>query len=109
MEKKSHGKYSEEAEKTLSILSGIQRQESNPFTYEKVMMKLGRNGIKPAVKRYPAILKYSLLVLVLIINLITVIKFTAGESPSNESSGRENEKVKTLESIATEYNLFINY
>ncbi len=109
MEKKSRGKYSEEAEKTLSILSGIQRQESNPFTYEKVMMKLGRNGIQPAVKKYPAILKYSLLVLVLIINLITVIKFTAGESPSNESSGRENEKVKTLESIATEYNLFINY
>jgi hypothetical protein len=109
MEKKSPGKYSEEVEKTLSILSGIQKQESNPFTYEKVMMKLGRNGIQPAVKNYPAILKYSLLVLILIINLITVIKFTTEESPSNQTSGRETEKVKTLESIATEYNLFINY
>jgi len=98
-----------EVERTLGILKENSRQESNPYTFEKVMHRISRNGKEPVKRKYPAVLKYSLLVLVVIINLITVIKVTATDEVKENNISNKTETEKKLESITTEYNLLINY
>jgi len=99
----------QEVEETLGILKQTQKRESNPYTYSKVMAKLSRNGKLPLRKKYTEVIKYSLLVLAVIINLVTVIKITVTEEVQGNNISNQTETKKNLETIATEYNLFINY
>lgn len=102
-------KIGQEVEKTLSILSKNQRKESNPYTYNKVLLKLSRNGREKEQKNYSILIEYSLLTLFIIINLITIIKINFTNEFQKNDIKNKTETLKNLESIANEYNLFINY
>ncbi len=102
-------KIGHEVEETLGILKKNQRQESNPYTYNKVIMKLNRNGKEKTERKYSVVIKYSLLALIVILNLITIIKFNILNEVQQTDKQSKAEILKNLETIANEYNLFINY
>lgn len=97
---KENRKISEEIEKTLNSLDGLQNLESNPYLYTRLKTRIEENSArsKPSFLHKPE-LKPLLFLLLLIINVITTVYFLE----SNKTS--DTAKSSLIKSLKQDYQI----
>jgi hypothetical protein len=96
---KKEEKIREEIEKTLAFLDKKESLPPNPFFYTRIRQRLDEKSRRKFT--FSGTLKYSLLILLLILNLTTVI----WHLDLNETAVSTNDKVDLTDFLKTDFNL----
>ena len=96
---KKEEKIREEIEKTLAFLDKKESLPPNPFFYTRIRQRLDEKSRRKFT--FSGTLKYSFLILLLILNLTTVI----WHLDLNETAVSTNDKVDLTDFLKTDFNL----
>ena len=88
---KNNQNIEEEINLTMQSIEGMQRAQTNPFFYEKVMAKINDNSALPQTNWNPIInIKYAVVIaLFVVLNIFTIAEFSGEKTVSKKTSGTE--------------------